>query len=224
MRLTPAIPIVLAVVLYLASPALASNVGFAYRLNIPAGSGGTLTWLALPWFYSPTTSVNAEALCQDLQNGTASVTAVLAWDEASAQMVSYTCGSGTGFVVQEGIAYGVLQAPGQAISTTIVGSHDDAYAYSIPPTTGANLTFVSIPYHHHILDVAGAPGVVDAEDLCQSVGASLAAVVRYDGTAGAYTAHACGSTLDEPFALALGTGYGLVNAEGQTITWQPPHF
>ena len=46
-------------------------MGFACRLNIPAGAGGTLTWLALPQLYSPTAPVNAETLCQDMQDGTA---------------------------------------------------------------------------------------------------------------------------------------------------------
>lgn len=64
---------------------------------------------------------------------------VLAWDEASSQMVSHTCGSGTGFALQKGIAYGVESGAGQTVDTVVVGAHDDTFAYSIPPTSGANL-------------------------------------------------------------------------------------
>ena len=201
--------------------AFASNMGFALSYSLPSLPSPGITWLSLPWFYAPTT---AEALCQDL-GGSAKIASVRRWDETTSQTVSYTCGSGIGsFSLSQALAYGVQPQSWQTVSAVIVGSHDDAYAYSIAPTTGANLTFVSIPYHQAIPDVAGQPGVVDAEDLCQSVGPSLAAVVRHDSTVGGYAAYACGSVFDTPFALELGVGYGLVNAEGQTIAWQPPHY
>ena len=207
----------------LASQAHASNMGFTYHLTVsPRVGATTLTWLALPWQYSP---ADAEALCADVRNGTTSVDAVVAWDEPSSRFLTYTCGSGSGaFTLHKGIAYGVVGATGQGVDTTIVGTHDDVFGYSIAPTAGSNLTFVSIPYHQHIPDVAGTAGVVDAEDLCRSVGTALWAVLRWDDATGTWVAYACGSSFVTPFPIQLGVGYGLVNAAGQTITWHPSHY
>jgi hypothetical protein len=213
--------VALATVALSATPATASNMGFALNLSWPSQSSPSVTWLSLPWRYTPTTS---ELLCQDL-GGSAEIATVQRWVETTSTMVTYACGSGAGaFALVPGIAYGVRPQAWTQVAAVVVGAHDDAFAYSIAATSGSNLTFVSVPYHSAIPDAGGTPGVVDAEDLCSSVGNTLFAVLRWDATAGAWVAHACGSAFDTPFPLELATGYGLVNAAGQTIAWQPPHY
>jgi hypothetical protein len=209
-------------VLAVAVPGEASNMAFALPVQI-GGTGQIRTFLALPLEYA-VSPVTAEGMCLDL-GGSAKVTSVMQWNEATSQFVVHPCGSGSNnFTLVEGIAYGVLTASGQTTDALIVGANDDAFSYSIAPTSTSNLTWVSIPYHQAIPDIAGTSGVVDAEDLCQSIGPAVAAVVRWDATISAYVAHACGSAFDTPFPITLGEGYGLVNAPGQTITWQPPHY
>ena len=147
------------------------------------------------------------------------------WDEPTSIFVKHTCGLGTNnFTLSRGSAYGVVNASGQTIKGLLVGTHDDTFSYSIAATAGSNLTWVSVPYHQAIPDVAGSAGVVDAEDLCRSVGPAVTAVVRWDATSSAYVAYACGSVFDTPFPVNLGEGYGVINAPGQTISWQPPHY
>jgi len=207
--------------LFLAGVATASNMGFALNLSLPVEGSPSRHWVSLPWVYAPTT---AKALCADL-GGSTKVASVWRWDEASSSFVSHACTFTTdGFSLVKGVAYGVQNAPGQTVTALVVGSHDDAYTYLIAPTTGSNLTWISIPYHHDLRDQAGVSGTLDAEDLCRAIGPAVAAVVRWDAPAGVYRAYACGSELDTPFEIQLVFGYGLVNAAGQTITWQPPHF
>ncbi|NOZ78700.1 MAG: hypothetical protein GXP48_05880 [Acidobacteria bacterium] len=123
------------------------------------------------------------------------------------------------------MAYGVRNAVGQAIDELLVGIHDQAFAFNIAPTSGSELTWVSVPYHAAIVDLGGTPGVVDAEDLCIAIGEDdVFAVVRWDEGSQAYVAHVCGSAFDAGFPLTVGEGYGLVNAQGQTIDWQPRHY
>lgn len=206
--------------LLVASPSLASNMAFAMPLKV-GGAGQVRMILAVPLVYAPAT---AELLCQDI-GGSSKVASVARWDDASSQFVTHPCGTGTNtFSLTPGHAYAILTAAGQSTDELVVGVHDDAFAYALPPTPSSNLAFVSIPYHHDIPDVAGAEGVVDAEDLCLSVGPGLWAVVRWDAAAGAYRSYACGSVFDTPFPIAPPEGVGLVNAAGQTIAWQPPHF
>ena len=200
-----------------------SNMGFAWQLSI-APQGQNLSFVSLPFVYSPTT---AELLCQDLlvPGGSATVAAVWRWDEPTSTFVKHTCGSGpNNFSLSEGTAYGIVNASGQTIGGLIVGAHDDAFSFSIAATAGSNLTWVSIPYHHAIADVAGTAGVVDAEDVCRSIGPSVKAVMRWDAGSSLYVTYACGSALDPPFAITMPSGYGLINAPGQTIAWQPPHY
>lgn len=204
-----------------ASAALASNMGFAWNLSRPVQGNPSRHWVSLPWVYAPAT---ARALCDDL-GGSAKVASVWRWDEASSTFISHACAStADGFALTRGVAYGIQNVPGQTIKALVVGVHDDAYTYSIAPTTGSNLSWISIPYHHDLRDQGGVAGQLDAEDLCRAIGPAVAAIVRWDGAAGVFRSYACGSELDAPFVIELTVGYGLVNSAGQTIVWQPPHF
>lgn len=211
--------------LLLPAAATASNMGFALQLNI-APAGTNLSFLSLPYLYNPTT---AEALCQDLlvPGVPNTVASVRAWDDTSSTFLSHTCGSASNpnnFSLTEGIAYGIVNASAKTIAGLVVGAHDDAFTYSIAPTSGGNLTWISIPYHHNIPDVAGTAGVVDAEDLCESIGPNVKALMRWDAPTSLFVTYACGSVFDTPFPITMPNGYGLINAPGQTIAWQPPHY
>ena len=210
-----------AVVGLCAGSASPSNMAFALRVQV-GGSAQELRFVALPYEYAPTT---AEELCADL-GGTLAVAEVQRWDEPTSRFVVHPCGTGTeDFPLAVGMAYGVRNAVGQAVDGLIVGSHDAAFTLSLTATSGSSLSWVSAPYHAAIVDLAGTPGVVDAEDLCRAIGeGTVFAVVRWDEGSGAYAAHTCGSVFDEGFPLTVGEGYGLVNAEGQAISWQPEHY
>lgn len=208
------------VILLLAASASASTMAFALRLQL-AASGERLHFVALPYQYVPAT---AEALCTDL-GGSATVAEVLRWDEGTSRFVVHPCGTGLeNFALAEGLAYGVRTAIGQAVDALIVGIHDPAFTYSLTPGPGSNLTWVSVPYHAALLDLGGVDGEIDAEDLCREVGEGLFAVVRWDEAASVYEAHVCGSVFGQPFLLDIGQGYGLVNADGQTVEWLPAHY
>jgi hypothetical protein len=195
-------------VMILAAPASASNMGF--RVNFRLLPSGFARWIPVPYFYSPEdfgtpSVVDVEDLCRDL-GGTTTVASVSRWDEPSSTFVSWTCGGGgTPFNLVKGTAYGVLNTPGEIIEASLLGAHDNAFAFSTQATTGSSLSWISIPYHHKIPDLA-APSGVDAEDLCQSIGSAAAAIIRRDATTGTYIAYACTSTLDTPFAIVVGTG------------------
>jgi hypothetical protein len=203
-----------------AAPASASNMAFALRLQV-GGGGQELRFVALPYEYAPST---AEELCADL--GESAVAEVFRWDEAASVFVVHPCGTGAeDFTLAEGVAYGVRTVAGQAINALLVGAHDAAFTLTLAPGVGSNLSWVSPPYHAAIPDRAGILGVADAEDLCLAIGEeTVFAIVRWDETQSAYTAHVCGSVFDEGFELTVGEGYGLVNAEGQDISWQPEHY
>lgn len=196
-----------------------SNMGFKKGFNFPPTGGENLNWISLPYFYG---STDAEGLCRDL-GGASRVARVVRWDEASSSYVSYTCGGKTPFPLEKGIAYGVVNAPDQTINAAIVGSHDNSFVFNIPPTAGSNLTWVSIPYHHNIPNHPGTPAGIDAEDLCRDIGSTkVQAIVRWDEPTSSYVSYTCGS--GSPFPITVGTGYGIINAPGQTIMWRPPHF
>jgi len=209
-------------VVLLASAASASNMAFAFRVSFGGGTPGELRFIALPYEYAPTT---AEALCADL-GGMDTVAEVLRWDEATSRFVVHACGSTTqDFSLAEGMAYGVRNVAGKAIDALLVGRHDQSFTLNLAPTSGNNMSWVSPPYHMALVDLGGQEGVIDAEDLCLAIGEdTVFAVVRWDEGGGAYGVHVCGSEFDEGFALTVGEGYGLVNAEGQTISWQPAHY
>ena len=178
--------VTLAALLLIAAAASASNMAFALRMQLDS-SGQGLHFVALPFEYTPAT---AEELCTDL-GGAAVVANVQRWDEPTSKLVAHTCGSGTeNFTLTEGAAYGVTTAAGQAVDALVVGIHDEAFSYSIPRTSGSNLSWVSVPYHAAILDRGGTSGVVDAEDLCLAIGdGTVFAVVRWDNTASTFAAH-----------------------------------
>ncbi len=217
-RLTP---ILLAGLLLVAAATSASNMAFALRMQLDSNGQG-LHFVALPFEYTP---ANAEELCTDL-GGAAVVANVQRWDEPTSKLVAHTCGSGTeNFTLAEGAAYGVTTAAGQAVDALVVGLHDEAFSFTIAPTSGSNLSWVSAPYHAAIVDRGGAPGVVDAEDLCLAIGSgTVFAVVRWDNATSTFAAHVCGSVFSAPFPLTIGEGYGLVNAAGQTVDWRPEHY
>jgi hypothetical protein len=213
---------------FIATSAAASNRGFRITFRfLPNGANSSENWISIPYLYTPADFgtigiVDAEDVCRDL-GGAATVQSVLRWDEPSSTFLSWTCGSaGTPFAITKGTAYGIQSAPGQVIEGSLVGAHDNNFSFTLASTTGSNLSWISIPYHHKILDVA-PPAGIDAEDLCRFF-ASPAAILRRDPLAGAYVAYACGSTLDTPFPIVIGTGYAIVNQPGQTIVGRVPYW
>jgi len=211
-------------IIMLAVPVSASNMGF--RVSFRLQPSGFSNWISVPYLYTPEdfgtpSVVDVEDLCRDL-GGATTVASVSRWDEPSATFVSWTCGgAGTPFTLVKGTAYGIVNVPGEIIEASLLGAHDNAFAFNIPATTGSNLSWISIPYHHKISDLA-APSGVDAEDVCQSIGSAAAAIIRRDATTGMYISYACASTLDTPFPVVVGTGYGVINSPGQPIVWQVP--
>lgn len=204
------------------APPILANMGATHWFRFDwTPSSANLHWVSLPLLYSPTT---AEGLCLDL-GGATGITEVHRWDEATSRFVVHVCGGATPFALIKGMAYGIVNASGVRIEAVVAGSHDDAFVYTLAPTAGSNLTWVSLPYHLKLPEVAGTPTGADAEDLCRSIGLSeVLAIVSWDETPQAFVTYACGSTLDTPFGLEVGEGYGLINRPGQTITWQPPHW
>ena len=101
-------------------------------------------------------------------------------------------------------------------------------------TETEEISFSELPKPHEIFDfldqyVVGQDQakkiLAEDEAMCRAIGEdTVFAVVRWDETESAYTAHVCGSVFDEGFELTVGEGYGLVNAEGQDISWQPEHY
>ncbi len=212
--------VMMVVALALAAPVAASNMAVALRVALDA-QPRAFHLLSLPYLFEQTT---AEGLCQEL-GGSGVVDAVLRWDDAASSWVTHGCGSGSsGFTLQEGTAYGVRLRPYQRIDTLLVGRHDATFSFGIAPGSGSNLSWVSLPYHVALPDAGGVAGAVDAEDLCRSVGPELFAVVRWGEGSGRYESHICGSEFGTPFVLEQGVGYGLVNADGATIQWKPPHY
>ncbi len=131
------------VVLLAAGWAPASNMAFAFRVNLGV-AGQELRFIALPYDVTPDT---AEALCEDL-GGDEAVAEVLRWDEATSRFVVHTCGSVTqDFSLEEGMAYGVRSAAGNAIDALLVGMHDQSFTLELAPTTGSNMSWISPPYH-----------------------------------------------------------------------------
>lgn len=212
----------------LCGPAAAATMGFTRQFDFPPTTGPNVHWISLPWRYSPQdvgTSglVDAEDVCQDL-GGAPAVAAVLRWNEASSTLIEHACGTGSPFPILKGVGYAVRNGAGRTILGAVAGAHDDLFAYSIPSTSGSELTWLSVPYH---LRIPSKPGDlrVTAEDLCRQIGAAeIFAVVRWNETAAAYEAYGCGSALQAPFEIERGTAYGVVNRPGQTIAWQPIHF
>jgi hypothetical protein len=220
--------IVLATVIGLAASGLAAaaNMGFTRSVSSLSDPGPGIYWLSLPYRYTPEdvglpAVVDAEDLCQDL--GSEGVDAVLRWDEPSSTFVEHPCGGGAPFVLTVGTGYGVRLLPEWYPFANLAGGHDDDFEYSIPPTAGGQLSWLSVPYHLRIPENGSDP-TIDAEDLCTQIGASeVFAIVRRVEPAGVYEAYGCGSVLQPPFEIVRGQSYGVVNRPGQAITWQPDH-
>ncbi|HYC58175.1 MAG TPA: hypothetical protein VEK79_01280 [Thermoanaerobaculia bacterium] len=199
-----------------------------FRVSFRLQPSGFSNWISVPYFYSPEdfgtpSVVDVEDLCRDL-GSPSTVASVMRWDEASSTFVSWTCGdTGTPFTLVKGTAYGVVNAPGEIVEASLLGAHDNVFAFDMPATAGSNLSWISIPYHHKIPDLA-PPSGVDAADVCASIGSAATAIIRRDATTGMYIAYACASTLDTPFPIAIGTGYGVINSPGQPIAWQVPIY
>lgn len=93
--------------------------GFVYTL--PAGPGGQLTWLSVPYHLRIPPSrgaspVTAEELCRQI--GSAEVLAIVRWDPEVAGYEAYGCGSvfEAPFEVVRGRSYGVVNRPGATIT------------------------------------------------------------------------------------------------------------
>lgn len=210
-----------------ATPLTASDMGFKLRVDIISDPSPQLFWLSIPYRYTPEDvgtqgTVDAEDFCQDLSSG--GVSAVVRWDEPSSTFVEHPCGGGMPFALTVGTGYGVRVTAGWSINSNIAGSHDDGFAYSIPPSGDGQLSWLSVPYHLRVPE-HGFNLPVSAEDLCRQIGSSeVLAIVRWDGPTGAYQAYGCGSVFEAPFEVVRGRAYGMVNRTGQTIDWQPIHF
>jgi hypothetical protein len=206
----------------------AAIMGFTRQFHFPPSAGPSLHWVALPWNYQPqdvgTPGVlDAEDLCQDL-GGEDTIAAVLRWDEATSAFAEHLCGAADPFALDQGEGYGLRNVPGETFLGALAGVHDDTFAYSIPPSGGSQLSWLSVPYHLRIPEKHGSL-TVDAEDLCRQIGLSeVLAIVRWNDEVGAYEAYGCGSALQPPFELVRGEAYGVVNRMGQTVDWQPIHY
>ncbi len=125
-----------------AAAASASNMAFAFRVQLGGGGQQELRFVALPYLYEPTT---AEELCADL-GGSEVVAEVLRWDEAASQFVVHPCGTGTeDFALAEGMAYGVRNVSGEVIEGLLVGRHDPGFSLDLPAGPGSNLSWISPP-------------------------------------------------------------------------------
>lgn len=211
-----------------ASSQVAVTMGFTRQFNFPPTTGPNLHWVSLPWVYEPVDvgtigTLDAEDLCQDL-GGEATVGSVLLWNEASSTFTEHACGAGSPFALVEGTAYGIRNAPGATILGAVAGVHDNSFTYSIAPSGGSQLSWLSVPYHLRIPERYGDL-LVTAEDLCRQIGSSeVLAIIRWDEPSAAYHAFGCGSDLEAPFEIERGTAYGVVNRTSQTVTWQPIHY
>jgi len=229
LRLSRCHAVLVGLLVALLSPlATASTMGFTRQFYFPPGTPPTLHWIALPWSYQPqdvgTAGVlDAEDLCQDL-GGSATVEAILRWDEATSTFEEYLCATTGPFPLSVGESYGVRNVSGETILGAVAGTHDDAFSYSIAPTGGSQLSWLSVPYHLRIPEKHGDLNI-DAEDLCRQIGSSeVLTVVRWSDEAGAFEAYGCGSDFEAPFEITRGDGYGVINRSGQTIDWQPIHY
>jgi len=219
-------PAVAALLLLLASHAGAqSSMGFKHNVILDATSTPALHWLSLPYLYAPEDAgtpgiLDAEDLCQDLDG----IAAVLAWDEPSSTFVEHLCGDPSPFALEQGIGVGIRLEPVRHLFAPLSGSHDDGFAYSIPPSGGSQLTWLSVPNHVRIPEKLGDSRVT-AEDLCRQIGETeVLAIVRWSRDDGAYEAYGCDSVFHEPFQLVRGEAYGVVNRTNQTIDWLPIHY
>ena len=223
-------PLFLGIALAAAIPVASSvaSVGFTHKFSFPPSSGPNLHWISLPWAYHPidfgTLGVlDAEDLCRDLESN-GSVSSVVRWEETTSTFEEHSCGAADPFPLTQAISYAVRNAPAQAIAGAVAGAHDDAYIYSIPPSGGSQVTWISVPYHLQIPENGGTLRIT-AEDLCRQIGsAEVLAILRWDETLASYRAYGCGSAFEAPFELERGQGYGVVNRPGQTIDWQPLHY
>ncbi|NJL29181.1 MAG: hypothetical protein HC897_15515 [Thermoanaerobaculia bacterium] len=204
------------------------NMGFRSRLSLSTASAERIFWLSLPYRYTPPDVgtpgvVDAEDVCEDFENP--AVLGILRWNEPTSTFVEHTCGAPSPFPLVKGTAYGVRIASNYNLDVIVSGGHDDAFTFSIPPTTGSQLSWISLPYHLRRTRVNPLPDGFTAEDLCQQIGSTeVRAIVRHDTETGIFHTYVCGSTFQTPFLIRDLQAYGVINKPGQTITWQPEHY
>lgn len=214
--------------LSVSAPAGSATMGFTRQFYFPAAAGTNLHWIALPWRYQPqdvgTAGIlDAEDLCQDL-GGEETIAAVVRWNEPSSTLVEHPCGGENPFPVSQGVGYALRNATGQTIQGAVAGAHDNVFSYSLAPSGGSQLSWLSVPYHLRIPENEGDLRVT-AEDLCRQIGSSeVLAIIRWDEVSATYKAHGCGSAFQPPFEIVRGKAYGVINRVGQTIEWQPIHY
>lgn len=217
--------VVLLLLLLAGQAAAQSSMGFKHNVVLEATSAPALHWVSLPYLYTPQDvgtpgTLDAEDLCQDLDG----IAAVLKWDESTSTFVQHLCGDPSPFALEQGLGFGIRLEPVRHFSAALSGGHDDGFAYSIPPSGGSQLTWLSVPLHVRIPEKLGDSRVT-AEDLCQQIGETeVLAIVRWNPNAAAYESYGCGSAFHEPFQLVRGQAYGVVNRSSQTIDWQPIHY
>ncbi len=206
--------------LLISVPLSASNMGVALRVQLTS-TPAQLHFVSLPFLYDPGT---AEALCQDL-GAAGDVSGILRWDGASSVFAEYSCGSGVGdFALEEGTAHGVRVGLYRTVDQLVVGIHDDDFEFDFAPASGGNLHWISLPYHLALPDAGGQAEMVDAEDLCMQAGPEVFSVLRWNQATGRFATYVCGSEFIDAFELEQGVAYGLINADGETIQWQPTHY
>jgi hypothetical protein len=200
-------------------------MGFKHNVTFEATPAAALRWLSLPYLYTPQDAgtpgtLDAEDLCQDLDG----IAAVLRWDEPTSTFAEHPCGEPSAFALEQGIGFGIRLGPDRHLFSALSGGHDDGFVYSIAPSGGSQLTWLSVPLHVRIPEKRGDSRVT-AEDLCRQIGETeVIAVVRWNAEAAAYETYGCGSAFHEPFQLVRGEAYGVVNRSNQTIDWQPIHY
>jgi len=158
----------LAAVVLVAGPALASNTGFKLNYGTAAGLYRGNNLVSVPQFYYPDGNKDnavqdTRAFCTDLATGTCSVARITKfnWNGTANSPAFYTCGAPGGyFNLKENEGYFVeLNAAPGTCTLDIVGSADDLYDYiKNPMPNGLQMSlhktnnFVAVPYHVQAVD------------------------------------------------------------------------
>lgn len=183
--------ILLLIFLFAAGNLLASNMGFKMALSMVYTSGSpnpdwaNRYWSSIPLFYTPANapkSTNPEAdledFCADL-GGKTIVQKILYYDTPTLSTRSWSCTPPIALFapsIEKSKGYAVVLASAMA-SGIVVGSHDDAYQFSLSYVSGspnpdwANRYWLSIPYHINLPNAPKSTNTSqDLEDLCNSMG------------------------------------------------------
>jgi hypothetical protein len=168
----------LAAVVLVAGPALASNTGFKLNYGTAAGLYRGNNLISVPQFYYPDGNKDnavqdTRAFCTDLKTGNCTMVARITkftWNGTNNSPTFYTCGAPGGYfnlAQNEGYFVEINADPGTC-TLDIVGSANDLYDFvKNPPASGGlqmslhrTNNFMAVPYHVQ---------AVDTSNLCDSL-------------------------------------------------------